>query len=71
MKLKRQVDTAKQNVSELKGQLTAVMKQLKDDWEYEDIDTAEKGIQRISKALSRVNEEISVGIDELEKKYEV
>lgn len=71
MKLKRQVDTAKQNVSELKGQLTAVMKQLKDDWEYEVIDTAEKGIQRISKALSRVNEEISVGIDELEKKYEV
>ena len=70
LKLKKEVDDAKQNVSELKGQQTALLKQLKDDWKCNSIEDAEKKLKTMNKEIDSLQQQIEKGIQEIEEKYE-
>lgn len=70
LKLKQKIDDAKQQSSELKGQQTALMKQLKDDWKCSSIEEAEKLMEKMDKEIKTLNEKIETGLEELDEKYE-
>jgi len=69
LKLKQKIDDAKQQSSELKGQQTALMKQLKDDWKCSSIEEAEKLMEKMDKEIKTLNEKIETGLEELDEKY--
>jgi F0F1-type ATP synthase membrane subunit b/b' len=69
LKLKQKIDDAKQQSSELKGQQTALMKQLKDDWKCSSIEEAEKLMEKMDKEIKTLNEKIETGLEELEVYY--
>ena len=71
LKLKKQVEDAKQEVSELRGHQLALLKQLKDEWECKDIPTAEKKLKAMQKELEEFDQQIEEGVTELEEKYGV
>lgn len=71
LKLKKQVEEAKTEVSELKGHQSALLKQLKEEWGCSDITTAEKKLKSLQKEIEEVNQSIEEGIAELEEKYNV
>lgn len=70
MKLKQQIEEAKQSTAELKGQQTALMKQLKDDWKCNSIKEAEKLMETFEEDIANLNANIEKGLEELEEKYE-
>ena len=67
--LKKQVDTANSTVSELKGQQTALLKQLKDDWGCKTIDEAEQKLKTLNAEIDMIAEQIEKGTTELVEKY--
>ena len=71
LKLKKQIDEANASVSELKGQLSALLKQLKDDWKCNSVEDAEKLIVKMDKEIASLNNKIEEGMEELEEKYEL
>jgi uncharacterized protein YaaN involved in tellurite resistance len=71
LELKKEVDEAKNNVVGLKGQQTALFKQLKDDWGCKTIEEAEKKVKSMGKEIDTLQEQIETGIEELEQKYEL
>jgi predicted transcriptional regulator len=71
LKLKSQIEEAKKTTSELKGQQTALMNQLKDDWKCNSIKEAEKLMETMENDIATLNANIEKGLEELEEKYEV
>lgn len=71
VELKESVTQAKTRVSELRGQLTALMKQLKDDWECETIEEANEKIETLEKKAKKLAESIKSLTTDLEQKYEL
>ena len=69
--MKKQIDEANASVSELKGQLSALLKQLKDDWKCNSVEDAEKLIVKMDKEIASLNNKIEEGMEELEEKYEL
>ena len=69
--LKEKVDNAKTTVSEFKGQLTALMKQLKDDWDCSDIKMAEIKLKSMEVSITALEKKIEKGVEELEDKYNI
>jgi len=69
--LKDKVEDAKSNVSELKGQLTALMKQLNDDWQCKSIKEAETKLSGMEKNIKTLELKIQEATEELEDKYEI
>lgn len=69
--LKDKVDTAKTAVSELTGQQTALMNQLKTDWGCKTIKEAEDKLAEMERSISILDKKIERGVKELEEKYEV
>ena len=67
--LKDKVETAKTTVSELTGQRTALMKQLKDDWGCKTLAEAEAKLKEMEKNISILDKKIERGTAELEKLY--
>lgn len=67
--LKDKIDGAKTQASELKGQQTALMNQLKTDFSCKTIEDTEKELRRIDKDIKTLKEQIQEGIDDLEEKY--
>ena len=67
--LKDKVETAKTTVSELTGQRTALMKQLKDDWDCKTLAEAEAKLKEMEKNISILDKKIERGTAELEKLY--
>jgi septal ring factor EnvC (AmiA/AmiB activator) len=59
--LKKEVDDAKSTVSEYKGHQTALMKQLKDDWQCDTIEQAEKKLATMKKDLELLTKDIEEG----------
>jgi len=70
LKLKKQIDEANASVSELKGQLSALLKQLKDDWKCNSVEDAERLIAKMDKEIVSLKNKIEKGMEELEEKYE-
>jgi predicted nucleic acid-binding Zn-ribbon protein len=71
LQLKRKVETAKQNVSELRGQQTAVMKQLKDEYGCKTIEEAEEKVKTLNTKVTKINNRIDEGVVELKEKFEL
>jgi predicted nucleic acid-binding Zn-ribbon protein len=69
--LKDQIEDAKQSVSELKGQQTALLKQLKDTYKCSSIEEAEKKAEQMKKDIDKLQKQIDEGCKELEEKYDV
>lgn len=69
--LKKKVDEAKTTVSELTGQRTAQIKQLKDEWKCSSVEEAEKKLEKMSKDITELDQQIEESIEELETKYNV
>lgn len=70
LKLKKRVETAKLTVSQLQGQQTGILKQLKKDWDCDDIESAEKKLKLIDKKINQLETQFEKGIEELEQKLE-
>ena len=69
--LKSDVAEAKSKVSELTGQKTALMSQLKTDWDCKTIKEAEDKLQEMENSISKLEKKIETGVSELENKYEL
>ena len=69
--LKDDVAEAKVKVSELTGQKTALMSQLKTDWDCKTIKEAEDKLQEMEDSISKLEKKIKTGVEELESKYEL
>ena len=69
--LKDDVAEAKSKVSELTGQKTALMSQLKTDWDCKTIKEAEDKLQEMEDSISKLEKKIEKGVSELESKYEL
>ena len=67
--LKKNIDEARTKVSELKGQLNALLSQLK-EWECKTIEEAEAKLKEMTEELSNFDNKIASGIKELEEKYQ-
>lgn len=70
-KLKKEVEEAKQEVSELKGHLTAQMKQLKEEWKCSSVEDGESKIVSMKKEISKIDSQIEEGSIKLEEMYNV
>jgi len=71
LKLKKQVEEAKTEVSELRGHQSALTKQLKEEWGCKDIAEAEKKLKAMQKEIEQIDASIAEGIKELEENYDV
>lgn len=67
LKLKQEIDTAKDSVNQLKGQKTALLKQLQDEWNCTSIEEAEKRINKMKKEIETLDASIETGLEELEE----
>jgi len=69
--LKDKIEAAKTNVSSLSGQKQAMMKQLKDDWDCNTVEEAEKKLKLMDENISKLDKKIDTATKELEKTIEV
>lgn len=65
--LQEEVQTAKTNASELKGQQTATLTQLKADFECKTIEEAEEKLATMDATILTLSKKIEKGSTELEK----
>jgi capsule polysaccharide export protein KpsE/RkpR len=68
--LKDQIDEAKPKVSELTGQKTALMKQLREEWECKSTEESNKKITKILADIKAIDERIELKSKELEEQYD-
>jgi len=69
IKLKKKVEDSARQESELKGQLTALTKQLKDDYGCKSVEDANVKLEEMLADLKAMDKQITKGISELEEKY--
>lgn len=69
LELKKEIDDAKQQVSELTGQKNALMKQLKEDWGCKTIEEAEEKLKIMDKNITIISTKIEKATKELEAKF--
>lgn len=67
---KEQIDTAKTQQAEVKGQITAVEGQMDSQFNVKDIPSAEKKHKKINTSLEVYNAQFSKGMQELEEAHE-
>ena len=70
IKLKKQIDTAKTKVSELKGRQQHLMEQLKKDWKCSTVEDAKQKAEEMEAEITKLDKQIEKGIKELKEKYE-
>lgn len=70
LKLKKEIDDAKTAVSEAKGHLSALMKQLKENWDCTTVEKADKKLATMKKELETMLEDIETSSDKLEEKLQ-
>jgi predicted nuclease with TOPRIM domain len=68
--LKSTIEKAKVQISELNGQRTALLSQLK-EWDCKTIEEAESKLKSMEEEISNFNNKIALGTGELESKYNV
>ena len=69
--LKQQIEDAKTSVSELKGQQTALLKQLKDTYKCNSVEDAERMVAKLKTDANKLQKQIDEATKELEEKYDV
>lgn len=69
IELKDKIDTAKDEVAQLKGQQTALMRQLKEKYGCKTLEEAEEKAEKIKDANVKLQKQIDKFTEELEEKY--
>lgn len=69
LRLKEQIDEASKETAELNGELTARMKQLKQDWKCANVKEAKKLLVNLDKQILSLDKQIEKGLNELEEHY--
>jgi predicted nucleic acid-binding Zn-ribbon protein len=69
LSLKREIDDAKEKNLQLKGQLDALLQQLKDGFGCETVEQANKKVKSLEKQIGDLSNEIETGMQELEEKH--
>jgi cell division septum initiation protein DivIVA len=69
--LKRQIEDAKTSVSELKGQQTALLRQLKDTYKCNSVEEAQRMVEKLKADANKLQKQIDEATKELEEKYDV
>jgi len=69
LRKKREIDDAKNNIAELKGQEKALLAQLVNDWECKTVGDAKNKVANMEKEISSLEEQIETLSEELEKEY--
>lgn len=67
--LKREIEESKARISELKGQKTALLNQLKEDWKCNDIEAAKFKLKKLEQKVTEIDSEIDKLTAELEELY--
>lgn len=70
LELKQEIEDAKIKVSELTGQRTALMAQLKKDFNCKNLNEADKKNKELQKQIDTISTQITEGIEDLETKYD-
>ena len=70
LELKQEIEDAKIKVSELTGQRTALMAQLKKDYNCKTLQEADKKSKELQKQIDTISTQITEGIEDLETKYD-
>jgi len=70
LKLKKEIDNSKEEVSQKKGQLTALLTQLKNDWGCDTVEKADKKLVSMKTEYQKMSDALEKGLEELEEKYE-
>ena len=71
LELKREIDDAKSEISELKGSKKQLMKDLKEQWDCNSLEEAEKAHQKLGVEIEKLSTQIEKGVKELNEKYEL
>jgi hypothetical protein len=69
LKLKEKIEDAKKNILESKGQMKALLGQLKTDWNSKSVDEAEKLMKKYVKEYAELETSIETKCAVLEEKY--
>jgi len=67
--LKEKIIEAKNELAELKGQKTALMRQLKEQWGATSIEAAKKKLTKMEEDIKTLETNIESSIEELDEKY--
>lgn len=68
--LKKKIDSAKREQSELKGRKKALLENLQNTWGCKTVEEAEKKASSLQKQIDKLEEEKEKGIKEIEETYE-
>ena len=71
LRLRKEIDRAKSEVSELKGQQKHLLKQLKDEWGCKDTEEAQKKLKNLVQQEKDLQEQINEALQEIEEEFEV
>lgn len=69
LKLKKEIEISKTELSELKGEEKALLKQLKEDWGCSTLSEAKTKIKKFEAEAEELSRQIEDKTNELEKKY--
>jgi len=67
--LKKEVEEAKNELAELRGQRTALNRQLKEQYGCSSLAEAEKKLKKMEEQISDLNTKIEEGLAEIDEKY--
>ncbi|MFW6272155.1 MAG: hypothetical protein ACOC2U_00030 [bacterium] len=68
--LKEEIEDSKSLISEKKGELKAIKKQL-EEFNFTSIKQAQKGVKELEEQLSQLDVDIEEGLNKLKEKYEL
>lgn len=71
LQLKTDIDTAKVEVSKIKGKKELLENQLKTQFGCSTIEEAEEKVKQLQKKIDKLSTSIEEGIQELEEKYNI
>jgi hypothetical protein len=68
-KMKQDIEDQRAEKNRAEGQLTALMKQLKDEFGFESVEAAEEKLEEMQKEIEEADEKMEKDVDAFEKKY--
>ena len=71
LELKKEIDDAKTEISELTGTQKQLMKDLKTQWNCSTLEEAEKEHKKLGEQITKLSGQIDKGVKELNEKYEL
>lgn len=69
LKLKGEIDEAKEQVAELKGKRDHLMSELKEKWHCKSVEEAEGKLKEMEAEIKQLDKQIEEGVREIEEKY--